>query len=279
MKHFIYATAAIVIVGILQGCSDDSDLVMSQEMIVVQAYLYAHEPVNDIRLTRTLPLDVETDTEPEPVNDADIRLIKEEMHFALDASPGDSGYYHYPGDDLVVRAGELFTLQVEHEGQLLQAQTIVPEAPEGVTISRTSTYIPDVEDIFLGEIDMNDLIVSVNWNNYDEALYFVTVENIENNPQSISDEDGFLRGGNMRRRMVFRPTRMDEFRISPMQFEYYGSHLIKVYQVNQEYADLFDSQEQDSRTLNEPLTNIQNGLGIFSAFHSNTDSIFLTVNE
>lgn len=279
MKHFIYATAAIAIVGILQGCSDDSDLVMSQEMIVVQAYLYAHEPVNDIRLTRTLPLDVETDTEPEPVNDADIRLIKEEMHFALDASPGDSGYYHYPGDDLVVRAGELFTLQVEHEGQLLQAQTIVPEAPEGVTISRTSTYIPNMEDIFLGEIDMNDLIVSVNWNNYDEALYFVTIENIENNPLSISDEDGFLRGGNMRRRMVFRPTRMDEFRISPMQFEYYGKHLVKVYHVNQEYADLFDSQEQDSRTLNEPLTNIQNGLGIFSAFHSNTDSIFLTVNE
>ncbi|MBC8181278.1 hypothetical protein H8E88_09140 [candidate division KSB1 bacterium] len=47
---------------------------------------------------------------------------------------------------------------------------------------------------------------------------------------------------------------------------------MKVFRVNQEYGDLYQSRNQDSRDLNEPLTNIVNGLGVFSAF--NCDSVF-----
>lgn len=54
-----------------------------------------------------------------------------------------------------------------------------------------------------------------------------------------------------------------------MSITHYGLHRVRVYRVNQEYADLYDTRQQDSRDLNEPLTNIVNGLGIFSAFNSN----------
>jgi len=47
---------------------------------------------------------------------------------------------------------------------------------------------------------------------------------------------------------------------------------VSVYRVNQEYADLYEGRRQDSRDLNEPSTNIENGLGVFSAF--NSDSTF-----
>ncbi len=43
---------------------------------------------------------------------------------------------------------------------------------------------------------------------------------------------------------------------------------VKVYQINQEYADLYENREQDSRGLNEPPSNIKNALGVFSAFNS-----------
>ena len=52
--------------------------------------------------------------------------------------------------------------------------------------------------------------------------------------------------------------------------EHLGKHEIKVYKVNQEYVDLYESREQDSRDLNEPLTNIEGGLGVFSAFNYET---------
>lgn len=44
--------------------------------------------------------------------------------------------------------------------------------------------------------------------------------------------------------------------------------MVKIFWVNQEYANLYDNLEQDSRDLNGPPTNIKNGLGIFSAFNS-----------
>jgi len=50
----------------------------------------------------------------------------------------------------------------------------------------------------------------------------------------------------------------------------YGPYMVKIYKVNQEYADLYESEEQDSRDLNEPPSNIINARGIFSAFASDS---------
>ena len=46
---------------------------------------------------------------------------------------------------------------------------------------------------------------------------------------------------------------------------------IRLYRVNQEYADLYEGRVQDSRDLNEPPSNIVGGLGVFSAFASSEE--------
>jgi len=51
---------------------------------------------------------------------------------------------------------------------------------------------------------------------------------------------------------------------------HYGQH-----RVNDEYADLYEGLEQDSRDLNEPPSNIHGALGVFSAFSA--DSAFFRV--
>ena len=53
-----------------------------------------------------------------------------------------------------------------------------------------------------------------------------------------------------------------------MQIGFYGRHRARVYRVNEEYVDLFKFGEQDPTRLSEPPTNIENGLGIFTAFNS-----------
>lgn len=55
----------------------------------------------------------------------------------------------------------------------------------------------------------------------------------------------------------------------------YGPYVIKVYKVNQEYADLYLTETQDSRELTEPPGNMINARGVFTAFAS--DSIFFEV--
>jgi len=70
--------------------------------------------------------------------------------------------------------------------------------------------------------------------------------------------------------MVTAPTNENRYRISRFDLAHYGRYNVRVYHVNQEYANLYYSHQPDSLDLNEPLTNVENGLGIFSAFASSS---------
>ena len=257
---------------ILFSCREDALLGPTEELIVVEAFLYAHEPVDDIHLTLMLPLDAEEGVQALTVNDASVRLVKDGQSYALMPTGGDSGYYHYAGSDLTVEADDRFTLEIDYKGELTTAETIVPTAPENVALSDATMRVPTLEDIRFGGLDVSDLSITVNWQNEEGNLFYVTVENIDANPTPVNSA---LRDFVRSRR--FPPTSRDEFRLGFQQFTHFGTHLVKVYRVNREYADLYETQEQDSRSLNEPLSNIENSLGIFSAFHSNVDSLFLEV--
>jgi len=265
----------LIFIFIILCCQSETPFELENDSVVVQAYLYANEPVQDIRLTKMLPLDVYEDLKMPPINNADIKLIKDGQSYPLDLSPGDSGYYHYSADDLTVEANDLFTLQINYQGQVIAAETTVPLEPQGVKLSSSTLKVPTIEDIFQGGMDPQDMAVTVTWDNEEEDLFYVTTELLEENPEPI---DSPL-GGNRFRNITFPPTRRSETIIGPFNLSYYGIYLVKVYRVNQEYDDLYETQDQDSRNLNEPLSNIENGLGIFSAFHSNTDSLFLEVSK
>jgi uncharacterized protein YcfL len=249
------------------GCSGTNPIASNDEGIIVQAYLFANEPVDDIHLTSTVSLDAETGQAP-PINDAQVVLIKNSQRYALTLTPGDSGYYHYAGNDLAVEAGDHFTLEITHQSKVITAETIVPETPANVALSSTVLEIFDPSDFFESGVlpDIDSLTIEVTWNNEDGAWFYMVIENIESDPEPIDTDSTFTRTLNF----VSRPTQRDSFRISQGILTHLGQHQVRVFRVNQEYADLYESREQDSRDLNEPLTNINNGLGIFSAFNSQT---------
>ena len=81
---------------------------------------------------------------------------------------------------------------------------------------------------------------------------------------------GFFNGTRPGPGMFFRfrsePFIGDMYIINSRMLEKYGKHTIKIYSVNEEYANLYENRSQDSRNLSEPVTNVKNGLGIFTAF-------------
>ncbi len=79
-------------------------------------------------------------------------------------------------------------------------------------------------------------------------------------------DGGFERFGGFR--LVTQPTTTNFHDIRMFSLEVLGLHEAILYRVNQEYADLYENREQDSRDLNEPPTNMEGGLGVFSAFNS-----------
>ena len=76
-------------------------------------------------------------------------------------------------------------------------------------------------------------------------------------------------------RLVAEPTKDDYHFIDMRVLRDLGRHIARVYRVNEEYAQLYENRTQDSRDLNEPPSNILGGLGVFSAF--NSDSIGFAV--
>ncbi len=245
------------------GCTEHSPLISEEELIVVWAYLYAGEPVTSIKLTSTVPLNADT-TDAPPINDATVTLIKNGQRYDCEPSPGDSGYYNYSGDDLTIEAGNEFTIEVERNNKFITAQTIVPEPPTNVSISSSVMTLPDFEnrESLWEWRESENREVTITWDNEENAFYYVTLKNVEENPTAINSWMP-----ERLRHFVFPPISDNYYRIRMPSITHLGRHCITVYKVNQEYVDLYESRDQDSRDLNEPLTNIENGLGVFSAFN------------
>ena len=272
--HLVYI---MIILSYVSGCSEDSLLSPSVDQVVIEGYLYAGEPVDDIRLTKTLPLGRE-DIAP-PVNNATVYLLKNSIRYDLSSVSGGEGYYQYTENDLTVDAGDEFELFVEYGGNVASGKTVVPPAPGNILLSSNVISVPT--EFYPGEtnIENENYRIDISWEENTSALFFVAVENLEYDPDPIEFSFGKFDMGESGRRFLSAPRNTNEFSITFRNLNFYGEHRIRVYRVNQEYADLYTSRQQDSRDLNEPLTNISNGLGVFSAFNSSNDTTFQVVGE
>ncbi len=273
-----YITLCLIILTMLLGtaCEDGNPLISEQDLVVVQAYLYAGEPVDDIRLTSTLPLDEDT-SKALPINDAQVVLMKNGTRFECVSTPGDSGYYHYPGDDLQVQTGDRFQLEIKYHDQFITAKAVVPEPPESVTLSANTIAVPSLEDFSTmreWRFSENAEDLEVSWDQESNAWYYVTLKNLEENPVEI---ETFIR--DTLRTFVFPPVNDTSYRFRFPLLTHLGTHEVKVYRVNTEYVDLYTSRLQDSRDLNEPLTNINGGLGVFTAFNYGTCHVEVVLYE
>jgi hypothetical protein len=261
-----YLWILILVVSLLLvfACESESPIEPDYEQVVIQAYIYAGESIEDIKISKTLPMGSEADKQP-VINDASVSLIKNDRSYELTPSSGDSGYYHYEGTDLAVQEGDNFTIQVEYFDRRATGSTIVPPPPASLSHSNDTIYIPVMFNPFLFIFDTTKHQIKVSWEAESDAMYFVRIENVEEDPDSVATR---IPPKGLPGRMVSLPMNQDFYIILFEDITHYGRHKVTVYRINQEYVDLYISRHQNSRELNEPLTNIYNGLGVFSAFNS-----------
>jgi hypothetical protein len=259
---------ALIVLGslvVIASCTQDTIMNPDSGLVVIQGYLYANDPVNDIRITATAAVDADTALAP-PINDAKITLIKEGIRYELIPSAGDSGYYHYAGDDLIVEVGDNFKIEVDYFDKVAKAETVVPPKPAGVTMSNDTLKAVNLFELFQSGADMEkvrkSIVNTVKWESTSGNQHYILVENMEANPVQY-ERTGFRFRP---RAFISRPTEADSMLVTSMTLTHLGKHRVKVFRINQEYADLYESRQQDSRDLNEPKTNVTDGLGVFTAF-------------
>ncbi|MCY3545285.1 MAG: DUF4249 family protein [Gemmatimonadetes bacterium] len=249
----------------LFGCSDTTTSPEADaRQVVVEAFLFAGEPVDDVRLTETVPLGEDPGLAP-TVDDAVVTLTRGSERWLL-TRLAEPGTYGYSGVDLQVREGDLFRIEIEAFGRTATGETVVPGPPAGVELDKDMLEVPEITPGTIQTGILQALQVTVTWENPDAGLHFVDVEGLD--PEAESILPSFNRPGGQSFRIRSEPTDENFHTIRLPQLEHLGPHRTIVYRVNREYADLYNNRVQDSRDLNEPPSNITGGLGIFSAFNS-----------
>ncbi len=245
----------------LAACGEDET--PPSNKFVIEAFLFAGEPVDDIYIKTTFPITEEEDIS-EPISTATVTLYKENTAYTL--IPSDSaGYYHYPDSNLMVEIGDEFQIEVTHDGITATAETFVPEPPTGLQVMPDTLIFPPLNNADSTRAIIAALQMNATWDNPNEDFYYLVIETVGNIepvfPASVQDLLA-------RFRYVSEPTDGNVITVPGVGFTFLGTHKVKLYRINQEYVDLYLNQEQDSRDLNEPPTNVTNALGVFSAFSS-----------
>jgi len=264
--NILKLASLLTLVFAIFACEESITTSINKDLVVVQAFVYSDEPIRDILLTEVLPLG-SLDTIAPPITNAEVFISDGINKYLLISDELRPGYYYYPENDLAVKSGDELNLEINYNNQQILAKTIVPPKPQNLELDSDTLIIPNVET---GIKDLPDLDIygaTLSWDNLDNSYYYVVIQNVEENPTPID-----LQFGKFATRFVSAPSISNEYKLSFKTITHLGRHLLILYRVNQEYADLYLSRDQDSRNLNEPLTNIQNGLGVFSAFAS--DSVY-----
>ena len=180
---------------------------------------------------------------------------------------------------MTVAAADEFALEVQYGDQLVTARTTVPPAPDGVVISADEMVIDEAALPFPGGFGpggpgpggTEEGSLTVSWTDEEGSFYFVTVQNVEESPVPI--ELLFPRPVSL----SSTPMQRSSFSIQSSSIGAYGTHRVSVYRAHPQYVELFQFGNQDPDELGEPLSNIENGLGIFAAFSST--SVFFEVSR
>lgn len=272
MKNRYFKAYVLLISILMSGCEDVPEIGQAEGEPVVEAYLYAGEPIDDIVLKRSRPFSSTSGSEDTEtfITDANILIISQGVDYPLSPNPEEPGHYFYPGDDLEIEIGQSYGLAFDYEDESISSETTIPSRPTGGAISRDNITIPQINDF--SELrnfrDSFEETIDISWDNDNADFYYLVIENIEENPESIDPTD-VLGGLGINFEFITEPTQLDVFSLRVLvHYSQYGLHRVTLYHVNEEYARLYESTTQDSRDLNEPFTNITNGLGVFTGFSS-----------
>jgi hypothetical protein len=106
--------------------------------------------------------------------------------------------------------------------------------------------------------------ITVSWTNADASYYLIVVNVTDSDPDPINDVEDENRPD-----FAFRkePNQSSETELSSRDFQYYGNHSIELYHLNPDYAALYNSNSTSSQNLTNPITNVENGLGIFTGIN------------
>jgi hypothetical protein len=264
MKPII--TACLALCLLLAGCEGAKLLPPVNELVVVRGYLQANAPFSGLNISSTLDLG-SPDTVGPPVRDAVVHIIRGETCYELiHRSRGDYGSPvnpytpDCPDCGLMMNAGDTINLEVFHFGKIATASTVIPPQPQNLTMLSSQVVTPSVaEGAPTGDA------FEISWELEGEYWFYLELSRSGSLHQPVDGGEAVFGYIPSQKTELINSRR---FVVTWDMLPYYGKWRVKVVAVSREYVELYLTRNQDSRDLNEPVSNVTNGLGIFTAINS-----------
>jgi hypothetical protein len=262
-----YPILSVLLVVILTEC-EKSGSGSFKNQAVVEAYIVPSHKIT-VKISKKIPYNSEADTSVIDLNHLSVRILLNDSTYSL-ASLG-SGVYSDTSGTIKPESGNTIRLWLMYNNTVVSSLTVIPSKPAGITQSVTSISMEQIDPdntTFTRPPDP----VEINFSNAAEDYYMLTVECIDPNKTPIYKDS-------VPENAIYssRPTSQSTIDIQPMMLKYFGKNRIVLYHINKEYTTFLNTQVNTTQNYQDPPTNIENGLGIFTGF--NTDTLFLQVNQ
>ncbi len=255
---------------IMSSCAEEISLTtLENRTAVVAGYLFANQPIDSIRITESISY--AGDGTLNTIDGLNV-IINDGSQDVILESIGN-GYYRNP--EHIVQEDRTYSISFEFEGEIVSGESYVNPSKE-IGISRDVLELEQIEfsgpggggpPRGLGGEDQE--VVEVTWENDEGSYYFVDVENVEDDPEFVNGIFEFFEDQGIEPPQLFfrsEPEIVDFYTLNTLrELQFFGTYVITVYRLNAEYAALYESVGTSTLTLQEPPSNINNGLGIFTA--------------
>ncbi|MCA1764037.1 MAG: DUF4249 family protein [Cryomorphaceae bacterium] len=261
MKRFnlFHFTLGVLGMLMLSGCakddySEENDI---SKKLVVEAYVYAGEPINHVKISK---VHNEGDASPVPVETANVRVFQDDLEFTLTPHPEIPGRYIQSDTSMLPLAYGESKLRISYQGRTHMANSAMPESISNLEVSaETITVTPDDTETTLAEIT---------WNPVENAAgYCIFIRNQSENATPI----GNANYGEPSENPFLIVNHNHKVELKSSHFTHFGEYEIYVTAVNEEYARIYESN--NSGSFASAPSNIENGWGVFTNFNGKTKTI------
>lgn len=255
MKNLIFIQS-IALSFVLFSCQNSAITVADANQVVVNAFIKEGDTIK-MDISRQFVFNT-SDSIFEPISDLAITIADGTTQETL-ISDG-KGKYH---SSIIAQVGKQYYLSFVYNNKLISSACSVPGRPNNLTQSAYQLIHNSTDR------DLNTS-VTLKWDNPDSTYYMLNIYCTEStlNPIYYST-DGRSRS--------IDPFVSDSLVLSDRNFSYYGRHRVVLYHVNKEFYELYKRYSSNAEKLTNPPTNITNGLGIFTAYA--TDTLWVYVRK
>lgn len=259
-KNLRYILILVTILGLytLSACQKD-DLAANYNRPVVESYLIPGQALQ-VKVYYQKYLE-DTISYGYPITGLAVKVSDGTSTVTL--TENKAGVYNY-ADPNFIKDGKTYSLSFNHLDKTISAETKIPSKPQNFKASSTQQQVPQMS---FGSTPATFIPVSFTWTNTTSSYYLLAIENIDPYASSISR--------NTRLKSETLVGQVSSYYTDRLNFNYTGNHKVLLFHINQEYNDALKSSGINSLNLTNPLTNIKNGLGIFTGLRADTLDLFV----